>query len=268
MKNWLVTRSNIPAAPLPDKTESYSPIPHSVFLDEIQERLAVKDMSIASERFLTADNYKILTGNFTLSKKGETYTELAPTIYFVNSYNKTRKATIRAGATVLVCRNGMLGTVVNGYYSRKHSGTALEDFRKHIDLIIDGLEAEFNRLTINMNEMKAINLSDYQRAQLVGDMIINEDMISPTQISLLKKEIKYSEHFKDKTSLWSFYNNCTEAFKQNHPLTFDRQHIKLHTYISDKFALTGYRGLYGKPLVEATQDDIIDLDPEELALAD
>lgn len=249
MKKWELTRNNILAAQVPANTDSYTAIPHRVFLEEISEKLSLKGYNIHSEEYIATKEYQIITGSFTVNKRGvlDAPKELSPSLFFVNSYNKSRRAILRAGAKVLVCKNGMLGTVDGGSYTRKHSGNALEEFREHIDIVIDNIDYEFERLEKNVIEMKAIQMDNSTIARLVGDMVVNEDMITMTQLSILKHELKFSENFKDGT-LWSFYNNCTEAFKDTHPLYYDRQHIKLHTYLSDKFELTGSRGLYGKGL--------------------
>ena|SRR3990167_6019709 len=246
MENWTNKRDSILTTALPEATKSYGVIPHSVFLEEIQEELYKKSYVIAEERYLTADNNKILSGYFRI--QNFTDIEIMPSIYFVNSYNKTRKASIRIAGTVLVCKNGMLGSTPLGSYTRKHTGiNALPDFRKHLIVGIAGIDAEFERLLKNKKEMKNIETTKTIIAQLVGDMIVHEELLTATQIGILKHELSYSENFKGNT-LWDFYNNTTESFKTNHPSNFDKQHVKFHSYITDKFDLTGHRGLYGKKL--------------------
>lgn len=246
MKNWTDKRDDIIATPLPASSGRYGVIPHSVFLDEIREELDKKHYTIAEERYLTASNNQVLSGFFRI--QNHTDIEIMPSVHFVNSYNKTRKASIRVTATVLVCKNGMMASTVKGSYVRKHIGTrALSDFRAHISTSIDTLEDEFARLVKNKEEMKSIGLTKRDRALIVGDMLLNEDLITSTQLSILKEEIKFSEHFKG-TSLWDFYNHTTESYKENNPNNFDKQHIKFHSYISDKYSLSGHTGLYGKAL--------------------
>lgn len=250
---WELTRNKIMAAPIPDETRTYSPIPHSLFLDELGGKLDTAGYVITNERYLSADNYQIVTGTIAIKKKNDTPLDLTPSLYFVNSYNKTRRASLKAGAMVLVCKNGMLGSVENASYSRLHKGTALQDFRKEMDSVIASVETEFHRLETNVVEMKETHLSKKIIAQLVGDMYLNEALITDTQLSILKKELAYSEHFKNGT-LWDFYNNCTEAYKSSHPNYYEKQHIKLHTYISDKFNLTGHRGLYGEAIEDISYE--------------
>ena len=250
MKNWELTRSNILAAQVPANTDTYTAIPHRVFLEELQEQVQLKGYNVHSERFLATKEYQVLTGSFSLNKMGSDYPMgdvMKPTIYFVNSYNKTRKANVHGGAMVLVCKNGMMRPSSTAAYTRKHTGTALQDFREHMNLVIDQLEEEYDKLERNAKQMQAIGLDKKVIAQLVGDMIINEELITATQLSILTREIKMSVNFKDDT-LWSFYNHCTEAFKDTHPLFYDKQHIKFHSYILDKFSLEGASGLYGGQL--------------------
>lgn len=254
MKNWISSKQDILDCPLPAQTASYSVIPHKVFLEEIAAELRSKGYTIAEERYLTLSNCQVLTGMYRIMSSIDS--DMAPAISFVNSYNKTRKAEIRASALVLVCKNGMIGTVDNGAYTRKHTGDALEQFREHIKMVIAGLEDEFKRLILNREEMRKITLTNELRATLIGDMYINEGMINSAQLSILKSELKKSLYFRGDT-LWDFYNNCTEALKDNHPSFFDKQHIKLHTYVCDKFNLTGSRGLYNTlPAYKALQNGL------------
>ena len=246
MKNWTNNKTEITSIVLPVKTRTYSPVPHSLFLDEIAEQLDKKGYNIAEENYLPQFNGQILTGNLRISYNNSI---LNPSINFVNSYNKMRKAELRACATVLICKNGMIGSIGGGSYSHKHNGSVLIELREKIVTVIDNLEPEFLRLEKNMQEMENISLSKTTISNLIGDMFINEELITSTQLGILSKELKLSEHFKGDTA-WDFYNNVTESFKDNHPMNYDKQHIKFHTYCMDKFNLTGSKGLYGSKIEE------------------
>jgi len=240
MKNWKNTTDFLREIPLPEQTRTYKPVSHAIFIDEIKEELYKRGHSVKTERYLTANNGLIMTGNFTIENPDG---EINPAIFFTNSYNKMRKAELTNGVIVLVCSNGMISMDVINKFSKKHSGTVLEDLRNNIVLSVESIDEEFEKLRKNAEEMKQIQLSDNQIASIIGDMYINESMISETQLSILKKEVKTSTNFKDNT-VWDLYNNTTEAFKASHPMHFDKQHLKLHAYMSDIFSLTGARGLY------------------------
>ena len=51
MKQWLTNRQAILATPLPQHGGRYAVIPHSLFLNEIQDRLKAKGYDIAEERY-------------------------------------------------------------------------------------------------------------------------------------------------------------------------------------------------------------------------
>ena len=244
MKNWTADKGCILDAALPSYGATYAPIPHSVFLNEIQDELTLQKYVIKEERFLTTSDCKILTGTYMISDNSDL--ELMPSITFVNSYNKIRKAEIRAGAMVLVCKNGMVGTISNGSYARKHTGDALKEFRDHIKIVVSHLKDEFERLMQQKIIMQEREITKKQRAFLLGDMFINEGMINPVQLNIVKREISSSIDFRG-DSIWDFYNNVTESFKDTHPAYYDKQHIKFHTYITDKFEIgNNPRSLYGK----------------------
>lgn len=247
MKNWNSTRDFLLSIPQPQKTETYSPVPHGTFINTIQECLSEKGYNISGERYLTANNGQIMTGLFTLGNTD--FFGVSPSIQFVNSYNKTRRASVRASGVVLVCKNGMMGATEHGFYQKKHTGTILEDLRSNIATVVTGIEIEFERIKTNVTEMKETKLSNRVISELVGDMFLNEALIGATQLGILKNELRYSKDFND-GSLWSFYNNVTEAFKNNHPFLYDKQHVKFHTYITDKFGLSGSRGLYGDAIYQ------------------
>ena len=255
MKNWQSTVDCILETPVPQDTDSYTAIPHSVFLTEIKDELAKRNYTVVEERYLTADVCKVITGVYKVASDSISDLEMAPAVTFVNSYNKKRTASIRASAMVLVCTNGMCGMVDNGSYVRKHTGNALEDFREHIQVVIDGLDKEFARLVLNKEEMKNITLNKTQKGNLIGDMLMNQ-MIGTQQLSALMKEVRKSQYpcFRDDT-LWSFYNHVTTAYKDAHPMSYDKQHVAFHTYICDKFQLTGSRGLFDK-LIALPEEDL------------
>lgn len=240
MKNWEINKEFLLAIPPPEKTKSYTPIEHSVFINELQDEVRKQGYEIAEERYLPASSGQILTGTFRLKGDG---TELSPALGFTNSYNKMRKASLAAMAMVLVCKNGMMANAAVGGYTRKHSGTALEDIRMHMVEVVGSLQQEYEKLQRNMEEMKQIETNKEMIAKLVGDMYVNENLIKATQLGILNKEIHFSKDFKD-MNLWNFYNHVTEAFKDNHPMDYDKQMIKFHTYVADKFNLSGSRGLY------------------------
>lgn len=246
MNNWITKKEEILNTPLPINSDRYGIIPHGVLLNELEEKLNKEGYEIESTKYLTCNNNQIISGVYRL--KSDNDLDIKPSITFINSYNRTRKAEIKIGMEVLVCTNGMIGST-GTKYSRKHIGDlALRDFQHHIDLGIKNIEPEIQILRNNVKDMKSIQMTKELRAQLIGDMLINESMINSTQLGIIQKEINFSENFKTNT-VWDFYNHITEGYKHNHPMHYDKQHIKLHTYIQDVFSLEGSKKLFKKDFV-------------------
>lgn len=242
MKNWEYQPGYLKTIPIPISTKTYTPVSHSVFIDEIKEELDINNYTIKKEEYLCCNDGKIMTGKYTIDNENSLFN---PAIFFTNSYNKMRKAELTSGLLVLLCSNGMIGLDGNKF-SKKHSGTVLSELRNSIKLGIATMEEQFERLVKNIEEMKAIILTDDVICTFIGDMYMNEDMITDNQLSIFKKERKHSKDFKT-NSLWDVYNNVTESYKNTHPMYFDKQHLKFHSYVSDRFSLTGSRKLFKKP---------------------
>lgn len=246
MKNWQDKEDFLLDIEIPVKTKSYSPVPHAKFVNDLNEKIYKAGYEVVHKRYMADGKGQTLTGE--LAVKGAD-SEITSSIGFQNSYNKKVKAGVWSGAMVLVCKNGMY-TVDGTSYKRKHTGDVLDTLDEHMDICIDNLEETFEKLRKQKEELKTRELSRETISRLLGDMYINESLITNTQLNIIKNESFYSTDFKELNG-WSFLNWITEAFKQNtHPIDYMRNHLKVNSYISDKLGLENARGLYGKPLFE------------------
>src|SRR5574344_1112065 len=95
----------------------------------------------------------------------------------------------------------------NIQYVRKHTGSVVNELNAKIIDTINLMEDEFIQLKRHSEQMKQIELAKVQAAEMYGRMFMIDDIITPTQLSVIKKELDNSkfEPFKDET-LWSAYN--------------------------------------------------------------
>ena len=245
MNNWKLKMEDVISYEKPEGYSSrYSYIPHKELIEEIQEQIYKKGYTISEERYLSAMDNKIICGNYIISNGND---EIRPTISFVNSVNRIRSAEVYGHGMVLVCKNGMVNSL--GKYKRKHLGdTSFDDVKYNINLVINSIEEEFEKITIQKEELKQIEIDKNIIAQLVGDMYVNNALITSTQLSILKEEINFSKNFKEMTA-WSFYNWTTESYKNNHPSNYDKQHNKFHTYMLDQFDIKGKTNIFKKIII-------------------
>jgi len=243
MKQWTDNEQFLQSIDLPTYEGRYAVIPHNVFIEELQEQLDKKNMVIGSKKYLSASNGHILTGEYGIISNVEEESQIA--IGFHNSYNKTMKAGIYGGMLMLVCSNGAYSHGQN-MYKRKHTGNALQELRQQMVNVIEEAETSYVQLVAEKEAMKQRELSKQTIAALVGDMYMNEKLINSTQLEIIRREMWYSEVFSEKTA-WSLYNWSTEAIKESYAGNYIKNHLKLHTYISNKLNLSDVRkNVYGK----------------------
>lgn len=103
---------------------------------------------------------------------------------------------------------------------------------------INQLDDHFQRILKYSQEMKRRGLQLSEASRTLGEMFVEENLILPTQMSIVKQELLHPTYqdFEDE-SLWSFYNHVTYSFKNSHPTTYLQQHKNFHEYIVDEFSL-------------------------------
>lgn len=220
-----LTKHELIMLPLPMETRSYKPVSHGILLDTIEEKLYKNGMNIAEERFSSNGSGSQMFGVYTIQNGND---EQRLNIGFRNSYDKSLALGMVAGATVIVCSNLMFTGEVK--MMRKHTTGALRDFDHLVTRVINNSLQNFDILQEDTRKLKEIPMTTKEMAEIAGRMFINDDIITATQLSIIKKEIHFSKMFKELTK-WDFYNHCTEALKISHPAVMMQSHINLHDYV-------------------------------------
>lgn len=220
-------------APIPARTETYTPIGHRFFLDTITGEINNdRALEVTGQRIYTNLNGQKLVGYTSVKHRGmESDPEfgLEMLLAYKNSYDKSMAAGLAAGVNVMMCTNGCIsGDMLS--FKRKHTGTIQEELTEKVKQAITSMKEGFGNLVLEIDIMKDFNLTAKQKAELMGVMYFEENMVTPNQLSVIKKEIKESEHFTGNT-LWDLYNNVTESLKSSHPLNHIEDHIKLHEFM-------------------------------------
>jgi len=221
-------------AEIPLRTDSYTPVPHSDFLQLIAQEIENSSygLQIKARKIYTNLNGQKLVGFYSVGIRGvDTAPEfgLEMMLGYKNSYDKSMSAGLAAGLNVTICENGVVaGDMLS--FRRKHTGEIRSELREHIQTAIINMRDGFDRLVLEVDIMKDYGLTLKQKAELMGIMYFEENMVTPNQLSIVKKEMNESENFKGDT-LWDLYNNVTQALKTSHPLNHIEDHIKLHSFM-------------------------------------
>jgi hypothetical protein len=228
MKNT-VQESNLLAVPLPEKTETYTPVPHRILINEIQDKLAARNMQVINRSYSSNNNGQQMVGRFAIQADDS---EMNMMLGFKNSYDKSMTVGLAAGARVIVCSNGMVtGDMVA--MKRKHTGAVLEELHDYIIDAVNMLEDNFIELKKDKEIMELTTLNDREQAEILGRLYIEKDIITSTQLNIVKREMEHSENFVGKTA-WCLYNNVTESLKTSHVSDMLTDHIGLHKFFKEE----------------------------------
>ena len=223
----ILEKHDIINAALPAKTHSYTPVSNRQLLETIEEKLYKHNLPIINERFNGNGNMNQMFGVYTI---GMGNGEQQMNIGFRNSYDKSLAVGLVAGATVIVCSNLMFKGDIK--MLRKHTNGVFNDLSDMIEKVIGTTEIEFEEIQDDTQHMKSLPMSRQFMAETAGRMFINDSIINATQMGIIKREINFSDKFRE-LSKWDFYNHCTEAMKVSHPSEVMQSHIKLHNYIME-----------------------------------
>jgi hypothetical protein len=221
--NRIQTIQQLRDTPLPQYDSSYTIIPHVQIIDEIKTRLANHGLNISKEIYTGNIENQIVTGKFNIHKEDDP--DLGLMMVFGNSYNKSRKFKVSIGGRVFVCDNGMILGDMNNF-SRKHTGNALEEALQAIEFQIQQAEEHFQILCNQKNQLREVTISKKLQAELAGRLYMEEEIITLSQLSVIKQELQepsfdYNSHNE---SGWYFYNAITHSLKKSHPVRWIEDH--------------------------------------------
>ena len=225
------TRDFLVAAPLPSHGKTYTVIPHKDVIDVTKTLLDNSGFTITKELYRANMNAKVAQGVYHLASTEDE--EMGMMFAWTNSYDKSTRFQCAVGAFVNVCSNGMLcGDMAN--YARKHTGKADHDIHTQISSQIKSANKYYTKLIQDKNQMRSIFLPKKQQAELVGRLLLDEEIIDASQVSVINAEMKEPsyDYKADLNNAWTFYNHVTHSFKKSHPRTWMSDQVKFHEFMT------------------------------------
>ena len=219
--------------PIPRATDSYSPVSHQNIIETVEEQLDKVNLFVEKSTFNTGRDGKQLIGYMDIKSS---FSELGMRVAFRNSYDKSMSVAFVAGNVVWICGNGMISGEIQ--YMRKHTGNVVSELNTKIINTINQLDDHFQRMFKHAEQMKDIQVDKTAAAELCGRMFVEQDLISSTQLGIIKRELS-EPSFQDFTNpnLWSLYNHTTYSLKEAHPTHYIQDHIKFHEFIEKEYQL-------------------------------
>jgi hypothetical protein len=231
------TENQVRSAALPNHGGRYAVVPHGDVIDNVKAELKTAGFTIKNEYYKLSNEGNIAQGVYHLDYGNDP--DMGMMFAWSNSYNKTMRFKCGIGAHVFVCMNGVLRGDM-GSYSRKHSGTALQDVVDQIKSQIQGAKEYYDKLLQDKAMLKNVLLSPRDKGRILGQLFANDEILTLTQVGIVKREIDKPSHSYNchTDSAWAMYNHITFALKESHPSTYMSDHEKVHHYFVDAYGIS------------------------------
>lgn len=231
MKSTIENLDKMLIAPVPKETKTYKPVSHKQLIDLTLESIHQSGYSLVSQEYSTARDGNVANGRYTIGNVADS--EMKLQIGWQNSYDKSLSLKFALGTSIIICSNGMVKGD-HGAFRKKHQGDIQSFTPAAVSEYIKGGGDAFRNLQNERDQFKNIEVDGQVQAELLGRMFLREDIITSTQLNIIKREIKSPTHdYGAADSMWELYNHVTFAMKQAHPSTWMQDHINVHDFFNN-----------------------------------
>jgi len=205
--------------------------------------------------------------------------ELGMMFAWTNSYDKSTKFQCAIGAYVMVCSNGMMcGDMMN--FKRKHTGSAGHDIVMQLSNQIKNGEKHYTRILNDRDSLKNVTLTNREQSELLGRLFADDEIITSSQVSIIKKEMKKPSFNYDclDDNAWAFYNHVTHSLKVSPPRDWMQDSQNFHDFmmnevvakqsVSAKSDLDWENVVVNSNISEIDTTDLVDIQDHELIEVD
>ena len=226
--DYKATRDLLVNTPVPQQTRSYKPVSHEQLIDLTLESIYQAGFELDKETYTASTDGQVANGRFTISNVADRDMQLQ--IGWQNSYNRQVSLKFAIGARIFICQNGCVSGDY-GSFKKKHVGEVQTFAPAAIIDYIKSAGDAFRRLQQDRDVMKNIELTPTRKAELIGQLYIEKEIINSLQLNIIKSEVKKPTFdYGAKDSLWELYQHTTYALKQQHPGSWMNSHIDTHEF--------------------------------------
>jgi len=209
---------------LPDKTNTYQPVPHYELVQTIRE--TSKELlrrECVEEHYCTTREGQRMFGLQTFGNGDE---ELGFSVAFRNSYDKSMSIGIALGFKVFICSNLAIAGEIK--ILRKHTKRVYDDIDQILvhTLFRKGPEIE-GRFKENVKALKSSIMDRMAGFEFLG-RAFGQNILSPRQMSIAANEWEFQLKRETPADAWQLYNSCTMALKSTPPNRIMEAHRLLH----------------------------------------
>jgi hypothetical protein len=232
------TQVFLESQPLPNHGKSYTVVSHKEVIENTKNLLENSGFTIRKELYRANMNAQVAQGIYHIyptqsnADQINNETELGMMFAWTNSYDKSTRFQCAIGAYVMVCSNGMMcGDMMN--FKRKHTGSAGHDIVMQLSNQIKNGEKHYTRILDDRDALKSVTLTKRQQSELLGRLFADDEIITPTQVSTIKKEMKKAsyDYGCSDDNAWAFYNHVTHSLKVSPPRDWMQDSQDFHDFM-------------------------------------
>jgi hypothetical protein len=225
---YSTTKDVLLSAEIPAETRTYKPITHQQLIDLTLESIQGAGFTLDKQLYSASPNGQVANGNFTISNIADSEMQLQ--IGWQNSYNRTLSLKFAIGARIFICQNGSVHGDM-GSFKKKHMGEVQQFTPSAITEYIKQAGDTFSKMQAEREEMKQIETNKRVQAELVGRLLLEENLISTMQVNQIAKELTSPTYdYEAPGSLWELYQFTTQTMRETHPSFWINDHIKAHKF--------------------------------------
>lgn len=225
---YTTTKDLLLRAELPTETKTYKPVTHSQLIDLTLESIYQSGFTLDKELYSASPDGQVANGNFTISNVADKEMQLQ--IGWQNSYNKTLSLKFAIGARIFICQNGAVHGDM-GSFKKAHKGSVQQFTPTAITEYIKQAGDTFQTMQREREVMKQIEMTKRTQAELVGRLMLEEQLISSMQVNQIAAELtKPTYDYGAPDSLWELYQFTTQTMRETHPRNWISDHMKAHNF--------------------------------------
>lgn len=227
-----VTRNEMFGYQHPESTISYTPVSNQLIIETALEQLDKQGFNLVGEFYKQSTQNKFVGGLILDSQDtipGHNF-EFA----FKNSYDKTMSIGLALGQNTFICSNSSVSAEFT--LKRVHTGAADKIVIEYIQETIKEMHDHYFKMIQHFHSWSDIEVTKRLCAEVGGRLYLEERILSPHQLSVLRDELKEeSFNYGVENTLYNLYEACTHSLKSEPPLTFINAHAKLNQFFTTNF---------------------------------
>lgn len=227
----------------PAATETWTPVPHDAFVEQVRKGLGNANLDIVTESHALAKGGDRYFGLMQIAKRGMTAKDHSLVLGLRNTHDKRFPAGLCAGSGVFVCDNLAFSGEVEEF--RKHTVNIFRDLPAKITAAIAGLNAKWQNQEKRFDTYKETGID---KPAHVHDLLVRAfkgGAMPATYLPHVLNEWENPQHdaFKPRNA-WSLFNAFTEVYKRTNVAELPARSEKLHLLLDEHcgIALTGANG--------------------------